>query len=117
MSSIVLPAQAEQAISAVTEYRFQDRSLLGEAFEAAGSGIRYMGNRTITDGNKRLAIVGDTVLKLVLVMEWFPSGQPRCKPARSTSQCFHSRFVITMPHMLTICNSYCDQFPSDDWVQ
>lgn len=62
MSSIALSAATEQAIEAITARPFHDRGLVWEALQAAGSGVTRIGHRTIMDGNKNLALVGDTAL-------------------------------------------------------
>ena len=62
---------------AVINYVFNDPFILWEALNAAGSNVSSAGNRTFFDGNKRLALLGDTVLKTALVDDWYPSGQPR----------------------------------------
>ena len=56
---------------------FNDPLILWEALQAAGSSVRSAGPRRFPDGNKRLAIIGDTVLKLVLVTRWYDSGDIR----------------------------------------
>ena len=56
---------------------FSDPLILWEALQAAGSIVRSAGPRHFPDGNKRLAIIGDTVLKLVLVTRWYDSGDIR----------------------------------------
>ncbi|MCJ1479872.1 hypothetical protein MMC06_000026 [Schaereria dolodes] len=64
---------AETAIG----YRFKDPQILWEALQAAGSSVRRAGEREIRDGNKRLALLGDTILKLVLVEDWYNSQRAR----------------------------------------
>ena len=56
---------------------FHNPDLLGEALEAAGNGTQKIGNREIEDGNKRLALLGDTILKMALLRDWFASGDTR----------------------------------------
>lgn len=58
-------------------YKFTDPSIAWEAMQAAGSGVFLVGDRRIPDGNKRLAVIGDTILKLALVEEWYNGGEPR----------------------------------------
>lgn len=57
--------------------QFKDPTILTEALQAAGSEIRYAGVRAIPDGNKRLAILGDSVLKLALLGPWYQGGSSR----------------------------------------
>ena len=54
-------------IHAIIGRQFNDPNILTEALQAAGSSIRYAGARAIHDGNKRLALIGDAVLKIALL--------------------------------------------------
>ena len=54
-------------------YTFNDPLKLWEALQAAGSGNCLAGDRRFADGNKRLAMLGDAILKLVLVEDWYNS--------------------------------------------
>lgn len=51
-----------QAVQNIIGYRFKEREILWEAMQAAGFNVRSAGDRTFADGNKRLAVIGDTVL-------------------------------------------------------
>lgn len=53
----------------IINFHFADPSLLREALQAAGF--------ITPDGNKKLAVIGDAALKLVLVMEGRARNQPR----------------------------------------
>lgn len=66
-----------QAVETILAYHFTDRNQLWTALQAAGSS--YPGERTDTDGNKRLAILGDAVLKLALVEDWYHTGHVKRK--------------------------------------
>lgn len=68
---------ANVAVEAIIGYQFNDPSLLTEALQASGSPVRSAGTRAIPDGNKRLALLGDTVLKLALLDHWYEAGHPR----------------------------------------
>jgi len=56
------------------QYSFHNTHLLEEAFIADGA----VNSRNDLDGppsgNKRLALIGDAVLRLSVLEEWFPSG-------------------------------------------
>ncbi|KAK0343664.1 hypothetical protein LTS02_012068 [Friedmanniomyces endolithicus] len=58
--------QAASLIEALTRYRFRDKERLYEALDVTGT-------RT-PQSNSRLAMVGDSVLKQVLLEHWYPSG-------------------------------------------
>lgn len=63
-----------QAVQNIIEYRFKEQLILWEAMQAAGSNVRSAGDRKFLDGNKRLAVIGDTVLQLVLAEKWYSVG-------------------------------------------
>ena len=52
----------------ILEYYFKDVDLLEEALESEGSGVTVVGQsgREFSEGNRELAKVGKTVMKLVL---------------------------------------------------
>ena len=64
-------------VESIISYNFSDSLILWEALQAAGSTVRSAGTRRFPDGNKRLAVLGDTILKLVLVSEWYNSADAR----------------------------------------
>ncbi|KFY92573.1 hypothetical protein V498_04858 [Pseudogymnoascus sp. VKM F-4517 (FW-2822)] len=55
-------------VERIIEYHFTNPQLLAEAFEAAGVSELHKG------GNKRLALVGDALIRLAILDRWFPSG-------------------------------------------
>ena len=60
-----------RGVEAIIGYTFNDPLILWEALQAAGSGTCSAGTRRFADGNKRLAMLGDAILKLVLVKDWY----------------------------------------------
>ena len=58
---------------------FTDPNTLWEALQAAGSPVVFIGTRRISDGHKRLALIGDSVLKLALISHWYVGTDPRSK--------------------------------------
>ena len=58
-------------------YEFVDRKLLKNALIAAGSSEQEE-DSTLQDGaNKRLAMVGDALIRLVIVDDWYGSRETR----------------------------------------
>ncbi len=55
-------------------YTFQQPMLLWQALSAAGSYNMEANSANYGGGNKRLAIVGDRILDLLLALEWYPTG-------------------------------------------
>jgi dsRNA-specific ribonuclease len=52
-------------------YQFTNPRHLLEVLRAAGSGYNIYQSRTIIDGNKRLAQLGDAVIKLAVLEDWY----------------------------------------------
>ncbi|KAL8959152.1 MAG: hypothetical protein Q9193_003933 [Seirophora villosa] len=77
--NVSLTEKMERAVAGIqdiTGYTFSDPALVWEAVCAAGS-FTSGGNRTFPDGNKRLAVLGDTVLQLALAEDWYGGRDPR----------------------------------------
>ncbi|KID86976.1 Ribonuclease III [Metarhizium guizhouense ARSEF 977] len=71
------PHQVEQTL----QYNFKDPALLDEALVAAGAGPKKA-KTARNKGNKVLALVGDALLRLVLVDDSVVAGQTPCKILR-----------------------------------
>jgi len=69
-------AKLEQA-EKILGRTFVDQSLLQAALLAAGAGTTLLGTHDISEGNKRLALLGDSVLKAALLSSWYPTKEPR----------------------------------------
>lgn len=67
-----------QACEAIIHHGFNDPHLCWEALQVAGSGVNHSGTHRIPNGNKRLAVVGDAVIDLILSEDWFESGANEC---------------------------------------
>lgn len=66
MTSIPLKVATIEAVESLIQYKFNHSALLWEALQCPGSPDAKHPN-----GNKRLAIIGDTVLLLALAETWF----------------------------------------------
>ena len=66
----------QKKIEKTCGYHFHESSLLLEVLQANGSGITQIGNRNVRKGNRKLALVGDAVLKLAILVDGFPTGRP-----------------------------------------
>ena len=64
-------------LQAALQRNFANADIAWETLNLAGSGITYAGMRSFPDGNKRLAVLGDRVLELVISQEWYESGDIR----------------------------------------
>jgi ribonuclease-3 len=70
MASVSSPEEGQlQAVELLIGFRFTNRYWLLEAPQAAGFINR--------EGNKKLAIIGDKVLGLVLALEGYPRNEAR----------------------------------------
>lgn len=58
-------------------YTFIDSTYLWEALQAPGSGVSVVGTRRIYDGNKRLALRGDSAIRIIIVKDWFSTDCSR----------------------------------------
>ncbi|KAF2137433.1 uncharacterized protein K452DRAFT_278680 [Aplosporella prunicola CBS 121167] len=74
MANHLLPSTTKKAIETIVGYRFKNPNYLWEALQAHGSHVTKIDGRFIGEGNKRLALVGDSVLRLVLLGDWYPSS-------------------------------------------
>ena len=73
-----------QGVEDVLSYQFNDRNILWEALQAASSRVVSIGGRVLTDGNKRLAMLGDAIVNVALIEEWYASGQSKGKALQWT---------------------------------
>ena len=71
--------RAVHGVENIIGYTFDDPYLVWEAVSAAGS-ITSAGGRHFVNGNKRMAVVGDTLLQLALAESWYESPLERCNP-------------------------------------
>lgn len=62
------------AIDDIIGYHFNRDELRNEAFLAAGASVSRKSVQGPVEGNKRLALVGDAVWRLVLLDQWYPRG-------------------------------------------
>ena len=67
-----------RGVESTIDYKFKDPLIAWEALQAAKPEAHLAGNRHIPpDGNKRLAVLGDSILRLALVDEWYSGGETR----------------------------------------
>jgi hypothetical protein len=76
MSSNQYQAKLERA-EAIIGYHPQkpEKYYLWEALQVAGSGHTRISGRSAYDGNKRLAIVGDSAMALALARPWYEKDE------------------------------------------
>ena len=68
---------AVRGVEAIIDYHFAEPLILWEALQATGNGLSSAGPRSFPDGNMRLALVGDAILKVALLEEWYAGTEPR----------------------------------------
>lgn len=59
------------------DYTFTDKSIAWEALQLAGNGTTIISSRDMPDGTKRLAIVGDIAIYMVLSVRWYHTGDSK----------------------------------------
>jgi len=62
-------------LQTVLAYQFTNSKYLHEALRAAGSG--HGATTSSIDGNKRLAHLGDAIMKVAVLEVWYASGAER----------------------------------------
>jgi hypothetical protein len=87
---------AISGVEAIIGYNFTTLSLLWEALQAPGSGVFQAGDRQLSnEGNRRMAMLGDTLLQLVIQQDWWienvPRGRNHCVPISAS----HLLIVLT----------------------
>ena len=70
-------ARSLEGVEAILEYKFKDSLLLWEALQTKGSVVKSIGVKPIPEGNTRLAILGDSVLRVALVEDWYQGPEAR----------------------------------------
>ena len=68
------PSDANASVQAIIDHVFNDSALLEEALHAAGTRYQNVHGRLVLGNNKRLALLGDKILHLVVVDHWYPQG-------------------------------------------
>ena len=64
-------AELEKELEDLLDYHFSDHHLLEELLQAAGSSVSDPTVHGDRHGNKRLALLGDSVLSTVLLEQWY----------------------------------------------
>lgn len=75
--TMTTPSNANASVQAIIAHVFNDPALLAEALHAAGTYYQNTQGNFVFGDNKRLALLGDSVLQLALVDHWYPQGGTR----------------------------------------
>ncbi|KAL2063701.1 hypothetical protein VTL71DRAFT_5506 [Oculimacula yallundae] len=67
----------ERELQSKLGHTFANPTLLLEALQVKGNGVRKFGSKTLEDGNKRLALLGDAVLTVELLRGWYKEDGSR----------------------------------------
>jgi hypothetical protein len=73
-----MAARKINACEQIIGYTFKDRELAWEALQDPSSGVSVVGSRRLPKGNRRLALLGDKVLAMILVKTWYFAGPSGC---------------------------------------
>jgi dsRNA-specific ribonuclease len=71
---------SEHPVEIILQYHFSNRELLEEALLAAGASVSSKDVQGDAQGNKRLALLGDSVLREAVLEPWYSSEE-------STGEC------------------------------
>ncbi|KAJ5031714.1 ribonuclease III domain-containing protein [Bipolaris maydis] len=66
---------AERSVETILKYHFSNRELLEEALLAAGASVSSKNLQGDAKGNKRLALLGDSVLQEAVLEPWYNSKE------------------------------------------
>lgn len=72
------------SLESIIHYSFANKSMAWEALQLPGNGFVTL---SMPNGNKRLAIVGDLVIDLILSEPWYESG-------KNEGECCGSPFLL-----------------------
>jgi len=71
--SLIIVKMAERSIETILQYRFSNHELLDEALLAAGAPASSKEIEGEVQGNKRLALLGDSILQVAVLEPWYSS--------------------------------------------
>lgn len=60
---------AKSLIQDLAGYRFKDENVLLDALDTTGLRVQQ--------SNQRLALLGDAILKFIILDDWYPTGTPK----------------------------------------
>ncbi|KAH8596654.1 hypothetical protein B0O99DRAFT_103977 [Bisporella sp. PMI_857] len=67
-------------VQQIIGYNFADTNILWEALQAAGSDVYLIKTRRISsDGNKKMALIGDALAKAAVLESWWRKNESRAK--------------------------------------
>jgi ribonuclease-3 len=66
---------AEHPVESILHYQFSDHNLLDEALLSAGASVSSKYIEGPSCGNKRLALLGDSVLREAILEPWYRSNE------------------------------------------
>jgi hypothetical protein len=70
-------------VQQIIGYNFADTNILWEALQAAGSDVYLIKTRRISsDGNKKMALIGDALAKAAVLESWWRKNESRGKQNR-----------------------------------
>lgn len=81
-------------------YDFKNQYICWEALQTAGNGIVAAGQRRIPNGNKRLAILGEYVIGLVISQDWYDGGSDEGRESPHARQRQDPSFRVLMANNL-----------------
>lgn len=71
---VVVMDQSVAELEKKIGYTFTDKDVAAEALQLAGNGTTVVGGRVVLNGNKRLAVLGNLAVDVVLCSSWYEDG-------------------------------------------
>jgi ribonuclease-3 len=79
-----LPDQFRRELETKLSHKFANPNLFWEALQAHGNGVEKIGERKTEDGNKKTAMLGDSVIQLAILNKWLESETSRSRHSSHT---------------------------------
>ena len=78
---------AIRKVEKIIGYTFTNSNLCWEALQ--GKGVNGF-----SDGNKRLAMYGDSILRMLILKTWYPNDDSRSKEAKTIPKIYHIMILM-----------------------
>ena len=79
ISPSATPSMEAKSIDDIINYHFRSEELRNEATLAAGASVSDVNIHGIAQGNKVLALIGDALIRLVIVDQGYAEGATICE--------------------------------------
>ncbi|KAF1948111.1 ribonuclease III [Byssothecium circinans] len=91
-------------VETILEYQFSNPNLLNEALLAAGASVSSKDIHGDPQGNKRLALLGDSVLQEAILEPWYSSGESTEKGSNKVKNLARNSKLSKVAHESGLAN-------------